>query len=200
MQNSLIYNNGNGHNYPTSLLKRLYPCNNPGTLRKGYQDCMQLGYQYTSLPGQGQVLGVVIIRLQLLNTFYLPSSLVKLWNPFVNTNINLDLILHQTIALTYLSTTMLASCYGSPIYVSKCCDIVGFHSEVCIIPSMALCALSSGMSPSYLSRSVLDNPLQSVAHCICSLTCNKRKRLSHLVESYTETGATFMNETLVNRT
>ena len=109
MQNSLIYNNGNGHNYPTSLLKRLYTCNNPGTLREGYQDCMQLGNQYTSLPGQGQVLGVVIISLQLSNTFYLPSSLAKIQNPFVNTNINLDLIWHQKMALTYLSTTMFAN-------------------------------------------------------------------------------------------
>ena len=186
MQNSLIYNNGNGHNNPTSLLKSLYTCNNPGTLRDGYQECMQLGYQYMSLPGQGQVLGVVIISLQLSNTFYLPSSIVKFCNPFVNTNINLDLILHQTIALTYLSTTMLASCYGSPIYVSKCCDIVGFHSEVCIIPSMALRALSTGMNASYLSSSEMDNPLQSLAQCICSLTFNKQKRLCLIQQNPTQ--------------
>ena len=109
MQNSLIYNNGDDHNYPTGLLKRWYPSNNPETLRKGNQDCLQLSYQYTSLPDQGHVLGVVIITLQLLNTFYLPSSLAKVWNPFVNTNINLDLIWHQKMALTYLSTTMFAN-------------------------------------------------------------------------------------------
>ena len=97
---------------------------------KVIKDCLQLSYQYTSLPDQGHILGVVIITLQLLNTFYLSSSLAKVWKPFVKTNISLYLIWHWKMALTDLSTTMFASCYGSSIHTSKCCNIVGCHSEV----------------------------------------------------------------------
>ena len=177
MQNSLIYNNGNHHNYPTSLLKRWFPYNNPETFRKGNQDCLYLGYLYMSLPDQGQVLAVVIIRLQLSNTFYLLSSLAKVWNPFINTNINLDLIWDQKMSLTYLSTTMFASCYVSPIHNSKCSDIVCFHSEVLYDSINSFESIVSCIRISYLSRSLMSNTLQPVAPCIHSLDCNEWKHL-----------------------
>ena len=121
------------------------------------------------------------------------------WNPFVNTNINLDLIWHNKMALTNLSTTMIANMLYNIDSRLKCCNIVGCHSKVLYDSINRNESVVSWHTCCIFIEELNAQPTEA-GHSMYPFINLEYMVVSHLVESDTQTDTSSINETLINRT